>query len=660
MADPPLVHASGKRLMWRRALVALAVIALLTTGLAIIVYVGLARDRFLPTPTPLPSLAARPSPAATTLPTHTQTPIPPATVVGIVREYSPGALIIVLTPIEGNVEQIIVTENATITLADGTRASASQIVPGETLFAEGTLDSLGRMIASSIVLTWGGERPTATVPIPTSTSIALPTPGPPPASPTPLPQRTWLGEYYANQSLSGAPSLVRTDPSVDFQWHLGSPAPGIPADRFSVRWRGRWPFQEGRHRFYARFDDGLRLWVNGALVIDQWRDQPAAVVYVDLPLPAGEHDLQVEYFDALGLAEVRVWWERQDLYPDWKAEYYADPDLAGEPALVRNDASIDFDWGAGSPAPQVPSDGFSVRWTQTRHFQEGAYLFHARADDGVRMSVDGVQIIDEWRLSPLESHLGYRWLARGPHSLRVEYFEAGGEARVRIWWEQLDAFAGWRGEYFANPELEGKPAFVRDDKAISFDWQHVSPGSGLPVDNFSVRWARTVALEGRRYRFWAIADDGVRLYVDGSLVIDDWRDAQARRCEGEVFVEEGSHSLVVEYYERGDRAVIEVGWDVVATATPSVTATPVPPTGTPVTPTATLTATPVTPTGTPVTPTATLTATPVTPTETPVTPTATLTATPVTPTETPVTPTATMRAPIKAPRPVSDLGARGP
>ena len=636
MAEPPLVHASGKRLTWRRALVALAVIALLTAGLAIIVYVGLARDRFLPTPTPLPSLVARLSPAATTLPTHTQTPIPPATVVGIVREYSPGALIIVLTPIEGNVEQIIVTENVTITLADGTRASSSQIVPGETLFAEGTLDSLGRMIASSIILASNGEQPTATVATPTRTGHAGPTPTwatpvPPPASPTPLAQRTWLGEYYANQSLSGAPSVVRTDPSIDFQWHLGSPAPGMPADRFSVRWRGRWPFQEGRHRFYARFDDGLRLWVDGALVIDQWRDQAAAVVYVDLPLRAGEHNLQVEYYDALGLAEVRLWWERQDLYPDWKAEYYANPDLAGEPALVRDDASIDFDWGAGSPAPQVPPDGFSVRWTQTKHFQEGAYRFHGRADDGVRMWVDGIQIIDEWRVSPLENQLGYRWLAGGPHSLRVEYFEAGGDARVRIWWEELHEFEGWRGEYFGNPELEGKPAFVRNDEAISFDWQNGSPGLGLPADNFSVRWARTVALEGRVYRFWAIADDGVRLYVDGNLVIDDWRDAQARRCEGEVFVEEGSHSLVVEYYERGDRAVIEVGWKAIATPTPSLTAT--------------LTPTPVTPTGTPITPTATVTPTPITPTGTPVTPTATLTRT---------------RAPIKAPRPGSNLGARGP
>lgn len=607
--------------MWRKALVALAVIALLTVGLGVIVYVGLARDRILPTPTPLPEPTARPSPVPTATLVPTETPVPPATVVGTVREYSPGALIIVLTPIEGDVEQIVVVENLVITFSDGSRASPKDIGPGQTLFAEGPLDSLGRMIATSIILTSNGEHPTATMPPPTRPAPATAT------LPLPTPQLAWRGEYYANQSLSGAPVLTREDPAIDFQWYLGSPAPGMPADRFSVRWRGRWAFEKGRYRFYARSDDGLRLWVDGDVLIDQWRDQAATVSYGDLDLPAGEHDLRVEYYDAVGLAEVRVWWDLQDLYPDWKGEYYANPDLAGEPVLVRNDANIDFDWHAGSPASQVPANGFSIRWTQTLSFQEGAYRFSALVDDGVRMWIDGVQIIEGWRVGPAKSHEGYRWLADGPHSLQVECFEAQGDASAHVWWEEIRDFRGWRGEYFANPELHGQPAFMRDDQAIDFDWQDGSPGSGLPADNFSVRWTHSVSLEGRYYRFWAIADDGVRLYLDGSLLIDDWRDAEARLCEAKALVEEGQHRLVVEYYDRGEKALIEVGWEASATATPSLTPTPSTPTETPASPTPTRTRTP---TWTPRPPTPTLT-----PTRTPRPSTPTPTPTPVPPTQTP-------------------------
>ena len=71
---------------------------------------------------------------------------------GTVREYSSGALIIVITPIEGNVEQIIVPENLEITWVNGRRASPKDIVIGETVYAEGEIDSLGRMIAQRLVI----------------------------------------------------------------------------------------------------------------------------------------------------------------------------------------------------------------------------------------------------------------------------------------------------------------------------------------------------------------------------------------------------------------------------------------------------------------------------------------------------------------------------
>jgi hypothetical protein len=626
------------RFAWRNALIALATVSLLTIGLAIIVYVGLARDRILPTPTPRP--LRTPSPRPSLIPAVSGTPVPLATVVGLVKEYSPGALIIVITPIEGNVTQIIVPENIAVVWGNGDRASPQDIVPGQTLFAEGTIDAIGRMVASQITIVQGGASPT-----PTKSPQASATQ--PSATSTPsAPAQGWLGEYFSNATLTGAPVVVRTDAAIDFQWQQGSPAPGVPADRFSVRWRGRWPFEEGGYRFYAYADDGVRLWVDGMTVIDQWRDQAATLAYGDLNLSTGQHDVRVEYYEAEDNAEIRIWWDHRGLYPDWKGEYYSNPDLSGKPVLVRNDIDIAFDWGSGSPAPAVPADNFSARWTRTANFDEGAYRFSARVDDGVRLWVDGLLIINEWHPGSLTTYPGYIWLDAGPHALRVEYFEAGGSAQASVGWEKITRFVGWRGEYFANANLVGRPAFLRDDAAIGFDWQTGSPGSGLPVDNFSVRWSRTVELESGRYLFWVMADDGVRVLVDGQPIISEWHDSPGTRYQREITLNRGRHPIVVEYYEREDRAFIHFGWDLLGTVTPTPTPTPSATSASP-TPTQTATRTPFTPTVTPsatripFTPTATKT--PVTPTHTPVppTPTRSPSRTPESPPWTPVPPTAT-------------------
>ena len=63
---------------------------------------------------------------------------------------------------------------------------------------------------------------------------------------------------------------------------------------------------------------------------------------------------------------------------------------------------------------------------------------------------------------------------------------------------------------------------VRYDQAIDFSWGADAPAENLPADGFSVRWTRDVRLDQGRYRVHAVVDDGVRLYIDGALVIDSY------------------------------------------------------------------------------------------------------------------------------------------
>ena len=136
----------------------------------------------------------------------------------------------------------------------------------------------------------------------------------PPTPPTPPPPSgaPWTAKFYNNEDLSGAPVLTRRDAGINFNWGYGSPAPAsVMADHFSAQWSRSASFSGGTYRFYARSDDGVRLWVDGVNQIDEWREQAITGFYKDVVLNQGSHTIVVEYFERTGLAEIYVWWEKR-------------------------------------------------------------------------------------------------------------------------------------------------------------------------------------------------------------------------------------------------------------------------------------------------------------------------------------------------------------
>jgi LysM repeat protein len=130
----------------------------------------------------------------------------------------------------------------------------------------------------------------------------------------------------------------------------------------------------------------------------------------------------------------------------------------------------------------------------------------------------------------------------------------------------------WYGEYFDARWPTARPVLTRRDPSISFDWGTGSPDSRVPVDNFSARWTRTVDFEGGVYKFWVMHDDGVLLYIDDQLAINQWYDQPAYMIYThgpvvpnihyeEVNLAPGAHRIKLEYYEHGKNAVIKLGWD---------------------------------------------------------------------------------------------------
>lgn len=178
--------------------------------------------------------------------------------------------------------------------------------------------------------------PTATLTrTPTGTPTRTPT-----ATATPTqPPNSWLAEFWNNETLSGSPDVVRYESDIDFEWGSGSPDPAINTDHFSSRWTRAVNLEAGTYRFHLFQDDGVRLWIDGVLHLDEWR-WARETNRVDVPLVAGQHTIVLEHFERDGWATLSFWWQQLTANCDPQVGsivLYDSPGYAGQCMTFFND-----------------------------------------------------------------------------------------------------------------------------------------------------------------------------------------------------------------------------------------------------------------------------------------------------------------------------------
>lgn len=122
--------------------------------------------------------------------------------------------------------------------------------------------------------------------------------------------------------------------------------------------------------------------------------------------------------------------------------------------LVRIDPTISFDWAGGSPAPVVPENNFSVRWTGTLTAPtSGTCTFFSRSDDGFRLWVNGLPVIDAWfAQSASQWYSGSVTLVAGQrYAFRVDFYEGGGDARAFLEWQPAAKHAVRCRQAYSSP-----------------------------------------------------------------------------------------------------------------------------------------------------------------------------------------------------------------
>ena len=182
------------------------------------------------------------------------------------------------------------------------------------------------------------------------------------------------------------------------------------------------------------------------------------------------------------------------------------------------------------------------------------------------MYVDGTLVINAWVDQGPTTYTATRTLTAGVHQVRVEYYEREVGAVAQVSWSGAPPpptcpVGQYQAEYYSGQALAGSPLLTRCEATINNTWPNGSgPGAPVPTDDFSVRWVGQFTFPAGATTFSATADDGIRVWVDGSLVIDAWIDQGATTYTATRTLTAGQHEVRVEYYDNSWDAVAIVSW----------------------------------------------------------------------------------------------------
>ncbi|WP_281336892.1 PA14 domain-containing protein [Flavobacterium eburneipallidum] len=344
------------------------------------------------------------------------------------------------------------------------------------------------------------------------------------------------GEYYNNMNLTGSPALTRTDATVNFDWGNGSPEASIPNDGYSVRWTGQvQPVTTGVHTFSTNSDDGIRLWVNGVQIIDNWTNHAPTVNTGNITLTAGvKYNIVLEYYESSGGAVAQLSWS----YPSQPLQIIPTTRLfpIGSCASPAS-ANIVID-----PQPSGPTAPIVGTITQPNcSIATGSVVLNGL---------------------PTGSWI----LTRTPGS--VTTLGTGTSTTISALTPNTYTYSvngltnGLKGEYYTNMNLTGSPALTRTDATAGFNWGGGSPDPSIPNDGFSVRWSGYVQpLYSETYTFSTSSDDGIRLWVNGVQIINNWTNHGVTVDNGNITLTAGvKYSIVLEFFENGGDAIAQLSW----------------------------------------------------------------------------------------------------
>jgi type II secretory pathway pseudopilin PulG len=323
------------------------------------------------------------------------------------------------------------------------------------------------------------------------------------SGPTNTPINGLLGTYYDNIDFTGV-SVIRVDSTINFNWGTNSPVAGIGADTFSVRWTGYLEaLYTDTYTFYTTSDERVKFMINDTPIILNQTDHSATENSGTARLEAGKkYKITLEMADNTGLAQISLSWKR--------------------PSTAKEIIPVDRFYN------NLPKKvALSVVNSASGESKRGRLL-----------------IFPPYLPSPLEGDSAGDFIG-----LAGLYFNEIGTTNPN----RIDADLRFSGSTYCRLEK------------IEFDWADLNPVPGMiDGDFFGVRWTGYLkpTVTGNYY-FGTRTDDGVRLWINNSLLIDQWNRHSTQFDHSSASIRlEANHvyPVTMDFYEWDGLAVARLSW----------------------------------------------------------------------------------------------------
>ena len=262
------------------------------------------------------------------------------------------------------------------------------------------------------------------------------------------------------------------------------------------------------------------------------------------------------------------------------ATYHDRPNFKGR-VIHRVDKHVEHNWGTRQAMHDLPQDYFTVRWTgELEAPATGEYTIFLEANDGGRVELGDQLKFGQWEaLAGFRAHGVAKLEAGKRYPLTVEVFDNYGSAHARLLWsgpglpkspvpaQQLypavpgmKNSSGLLGAFFKNRFFYGD-AILRADATVNFA-TGLQPPEGFPDKNYSARWTGQVEPSATGiHEFHVEADQGVRLWVDGRLLINSLGNRFLRTFTGEAPLNKGDrYNILLETVQRDTGQKLVFKW----------------------------------------------------------------------------------------------------
>ena len=408
-----------------------------------------------------------------------------------------------------------------------------------------------------------------------------------------------LATYYDNTDLSGV-GIQRIDPTIDFSmggWGSEvSPAPSIPGTNWSACWQGTIQATvTGTYTFYVTGDDGVRLWVNDAYV-DGWTPQSATTYTLTTDLVAGQwYTIRMEYFQGGGAEVAKLEWSATDAQGDvllarevvptsqLSCENSAPVNTVPDQQSTDENTPLYFSSATGNAIQVSDLDTIDGTLEVTLQVDHGTLTlastngltFTAGGNGAGSMTFTGAKsdinaALDGLCYTPAVSETG-EYISAATLQITTNDMATAmtGGAKTAVSTVSIaiaapQQYNGLLGTYYNNADFTGTSC-QRIDSAIDFDWgDDGSPIQGVDGTTWSARWLGTITPEQTgTYTFYATADDGVRLWVNGQLLIDHLDNTGADTYSATIDLVAGqSYSFRMDYQHISGAADAKLEWSV--------------------------------------------------------------------------------------------------